>query len=262
MTAPDPTAGEHRRASNGPDALDTCTGCDWESWDTAPSFADHPGAGDPKNSEGVGTGAGEGATGQDTGTAWVTRSADCPEAPAQAHPLGPDGFTGLASDADYRAAFYRVLERCEELKTSVAEHQWNALERAREADLATARAESAEAAHANIEADYDRRGERLWRLAAKAGYVPSESDNDATAEMAVADVLAAHRALQAIAEDIAYQHAATIDGEFGCCHDEDALRAGGRVPEFDGDEFDPIPDDCPGKQTLDRHLARIAREAR
>lgn len=42
------------------------------------------------DSEGVGTGAGEGATGQDTGTAWVTRSADCPEAPAQAHPLGPD----------------------------------------------------------------------------------------------------------------------------------------------------------------------------
>lgn len=33
----------------------------------------------------VGTGAGEGATGQDTGTAWVTRSTDCPEAPAQAH---------------------------------------------------------------------------------------------------------------------------------------------------------------------------------
>lgn len=33
----------------------------------------------------VGTGAGEGATGQDTGTAWVTRSEDCPEAPAQAH---------------------------------------------------------------------------------------------------------------------------------------------------------------------------------
>lgn len=33
----------------------------------------------------VGTGAGEGATGQDTGTARVTRSVDCPEAPAQAH---------------------------------------------------------------------------------------------------------------------------------------------------------------------------------
>ena len=23
------------------DALDTCTGCDWESWDTAPTFTDH-----------------------------------------------------------------------------------------------------------------------------------------------------------------------------------------------------------------------------
>lgn len=49
------------------------------------------------DSEEVGTGAGEGATGQDTGTAWVTRSTDCPEAPAQAHPLGPDGFTRLDS---------------------------------------------------------------------------------------------------------------------------------------------------------------------
>lgn len=38
----------------------------------------------------VGTGAGEGATGQDTGTAWVTRSTDCPEAPAQAHCAGLD----------------------------------------------------------------------------------------------------------------------------------------------------------------------------
>ena len=35
--------------------------------------------------EGVGTGAGEGMPRQDTGSAWVTRSADCPEAPAQAH---------------------------------------------------------------------------------------------------------------------------------------------------------------------------------
>ena len=31
----------HRLVHNGPDALDTCTGCDWESWDTAPTFADH-----------------------------------------------------------------------------------------------------------------------------------------------------------------------------------------------------------------------------
>jgi hypothetical protein len=49
----------------------------------------------------VGTGAGDGATGQDTGTAWVNRSTDCPEAPAQAHLLGPDGFTRLAGDEAY-----------------------------------------------------------------------------------------------------------------------------------------------------------------
>lgn len=58
--------------------------------------------------------------------------------------VGPDGFTPLVSDADYRAAFYRVMERCEELKTSVAEHQWNALEMARKADQAERRAEEAE----------------------------------------------------------------------------------------------------------------------
>jgi len=38
-----------------------------------------------KDAGSVGTGAGEGAPRQDTGSAWVTRSADCPEAPAQAH---------------------------------------------------------------------------------------------------------------------------------------------------------------------------------
>lgn len=105
--------------------------------------------------EGVGTGAGEGATGQDTGTAWVTRSADYPEAPAQARPLGPDGFTPLVIDADYRAAFYRVLERCEELKTSVTEHQWNALEMARKADQAERRAEGTEAELERLKAAAD-----------------------------------------------------------------------------------------------------------
>lgn len=44
----------------------------------------------PKIGGEVGTGADEGATGQDTGTAWVTRSTDCPEAPAQAHLPGHD----------------------------------------------------------------------------------------------------------------------------------------------------------------------------
>lgn len=33
--------GAHRIVRNGDDALDTCAGCDWESWDSAPSFPEH-----------------------------------------------------------------------------------------------------------------------------------------------------------------------------------------------------------------------------
>ncbi len=69
-----------------------------------------------------------------------------------------------------------------------------------EIDKADARAEAAEAEVSNLEADYDRRGERLWRLAGKAGHVPSESDNDATAELVITDALAAHRELRAEVE--------------------------------------------------------------
>lgn len=68
---------------------------------------------------------------------------------------------------------------------------------------------------------------------------------------------AENAALRAVAERIAREHAASVDGEFGCCHDEDAFLAGGRVPEFEGDEFEPIPDYCLGKRLLDRHLAAI-----
>ena len=32
---------EHRRIHNGDDNLDTCSACDWASWDTAPGFAEH-----------------------------------------------------------------------------------------------------------------------------------------------------------------------------------------------------------------------------
>ena len=30
----------HRRVVNL-DSIDTCTGCEWEGWDTAPTFAEH-----------------------------------------------------------------------------------------------------------------------------------------------------------------------------------------------------------------------------
>lgn len=64
-------------------AFRTCPVCQRLTLNTK---CDHPNCptNQPLGGE-VGTGAGEGATGQDTGTAWVTRSEDCPEAPAQAH---------------------------------------------------------------------------------------------------------------------------------------------------------------------------------
>jgi hypothetical protein len=51
------------------------------------------------------------------------------------------------------------------------------------------RLDAAEAAAGNSEHDYDRRGERLWRLAVKAGHVPHESDNDAIAELVINEAL-------------------------------------------------------------------------
>jgi hypothetical protein len=32
---------EHRQIQSGEDNLDTCAACEWASWDTAPSFAEH-----------------------------------------------------------------------------------------------------------------------------------------------------------------------------------------------------------------------------
>jgi hypothetical protein len=54
-----------------------------------------------------------------------------------------------------------------------------------------AKAEAAEAEAHDVGHDYDRRGERLWRLAVKAGWRPGNpAENDATAEMWIADALA------------------------------------------------------------------------
>lgn len=55
----------------------------------------------------------------------------------------------------------------EDTAALVAEHQWNALERAREADLATARAESAEAAHEAEKAAHERLRAGVERIAAR-----------------------------------------------------------------------------------------------
>jgi hypothetical protein len=54
-----------------------------------------------------------------------------------------------------------------------------------------ARADAAEAENHNLRADLDRCEERLWRLAAIAGWRPGNpADNNATAELWIADALA------------------------------------------------------------------------
>lgn len=49
--------------------------------------------------------------------------------------------------------------------------------------------DEAQAEVSNLEHDVDRCEERLWRLAALTGYVPAESDNNATAELVVAEAI-------------------------------------------------------------------------
>ena len=53
-----------------------------------------------------------------------------------------------------------------------------------------AEVDEAQAEAHNAQADYDRRGERMWRLAALAGWTPDEADNDATAELYIKNRLA------------------------------------------------------------------------
>lgn len=67
-----------------------------------------------------------------------------------------------------------------------------------------------------------------------------------------ARVLAECEAKRQIVAFMLDDHGATIDGEWGCCHSGDDLRNGGRAPEYEGDEFEPLPSDCPGaKAALD-----------
>ena len=89
-------------------------------------------------------------------------------------------------------------ERLAEITAHAEAEHWRPNETLKEAlrDLLAlvaekdAEIERAESESQNAQADYDRRGERLWRLAAQAGHVSCESDNDATAELVIADALA------------------------------------------------------------------------
>lgn len=66
--------------------------------------------------------------------------------------------------------------------------------------------------------------------------------------------------LRQVATDIASHYAADIDGERGCCHTSDDLENSGRAPEFDGDTFDPLPDECAGRRMLDWCLQLVDRD--
>lgn len=84
---------------------------------------------------------------------------------------GPYGFTQPVSDADYRDAFFRVSERCDELQADAAERQWNALEMARKADAAERRAEEAEYHVEQLRDARDRAERRAEKLEAVIGQV-------------------------------------------------------------------------------------------
>lgn len=75
----------------------------------------------------------------------------------------------------------------------------------------------AEAEVAGLHADCDRRGERLWRLAAMAGHEPSESDNDATAEHSIASALAERAELRATVERVRALHPPHVCDDWRKC---------------------------------------------
>ena len=57
-----------------------------------------------------------------------------------------------------------------------------------------------------------------------------------------------------------YDIAAQIDGEWGCCHSADEIRAGRTIPEeWQDREPEPLPDSCYGPGVVRDYMA--ARDA-
>ena len=56
----------------------------------------------------------------------------------------------------------------------------------------------------------------------------------------------------------AFALASTIDSEWGCCHEGDAIRTGIVEPVFDDDAAQPLPDYCIGPGVAGRFLRPLA----
>ena len=57
----------------------------------------------------------------------------------------------------------------------------------------------------------------------------------------------------------AFEVAATIDGEWGCCHDAEDIRRGYREPTPGwGDEAEPLPEGCAGPEVAGKFLQALA----
>jgi len=72
-----------------------------------------------------------------------------------------------------------------------------------------------------------------------------------------ARVLAECEAKRRIVEQ-AFRIAATIDGEWGCCHGPEAIRTGRMVPDFDDEAPEDLPSGCPGPDVAARFLSPLA----
>lgn len=83
-------------------------------------------------------------------------------------------------------------------------------------------------------------------------------DGDLVLRFDPARVLVEVEAKRAIVAE-AFEVAATIDGEWGCCHDADDIRRGYREPTPGwGDEAEPLPESCQGPDVAAKFLWPLA----
>jgi hypothetical protein len=63
--------------------------------------------------------------------------------------------------------------------------------------------------------------------------------------------------LRALIDELALEHAETIDGEWGCCHNKTEIRSGIVPPDFEGDEATTLTAEaCPGREAYLKHAEK------